>query len=717
MPEVSFSTSYSIILLVGALAGGVALSRFSYQTTSPPIAPRRKQLLIALRSLGLFSLFLLIGEPLLSLLYRSTQLPVTVVLIDDSRSMTIADKTGKRSDNLFKALSSGPLQQLSREGEVRFAAFGDRVRGIESAGPDSLRFSGDETDIAEALEYVRELSHTANVRGIVLLSDGNATTGGNPVFDEERLSIPIFSVAFGDTADQTDVLVRKVITNAVVYKGTRVPVNVQIKSIGARQERVEVTLRRGTEILDRKSVTLEPGTHETPVSLSYVPGENGAQRYTVTVTPLPNELTERNNRSSFSVKVLENRMKVLILGGAPSPDIAFVHRSLDADSTVEVTTIIERGDGTHYGPTPTASLLEAQECLILAGFPTASSPPDLVNLVLEVGSKGPGILVLPSRTIDQAKLSLLQPILPFTIRERSPVEQQAFLHPRNIPNDLLLKLPDQISSDAWSQLPPLFTLQASMRAKPESDVHAVKRFRTILTEEPLLISRNVNRRKAVALLGYGLWQWKMLPDPGMEGLLDHWLNTTVRWLTTRDEDRRIRISTSKETFTADEPVEFSGQIYDETLRPIDDAQITLTVKSRTQRDDLTMTSLGNGQYDARTRPLPEGEYTFEGVVRRNGAESGRAAGSFSVGESNAEFLETRANALLLRQLSARSGGRFYYPDNLGSLAGDIRSLPDFQSTEVLRSADLPFWTNPWSLFAVVFLFSLEWFFRKQSGML
>jgi hypothetical protein len=717
MPEVTFSTSTSIILLSAALVGGVALSRFSYRATNPPIAPRRKQLLVALRSLGLFSLFLLIGDPLVSLLYRSEQPPVIAVLIDDSRSMTIADKTGKRSDNLFGVLASTPLQELSREGEVRFVAFGEHARDVASIGSDSLRFSSDQTDITEALRYAKGLSSSSNVRGILLLSDGNITAGGNPVFDEERLSIPVFSVILGDTADQTDILVRKVVTNAVVYKGTRVPVHVQIKSSGAQRERVEVSLRRESEILDRKSIILEPGVHEVPVSLMYVPSETGSQRYTVTVSPLPNELTERNNRFSFSVKVLENKMKVLILGGAPSPDIAFIRRSLDADSTVEMTAIIERGDGTYYGPTPSASLLESQECLILAGFPTSSSSPDLVNLVLEAGSKGTGILFLSSRAIDHTRLSSLLPILPFTIRDPSQVEQEAFLHPRPRSNDLLLKLPEHSSRDAWSQLPPLFTLQASLRAKPESDVHAVKRFRTILTEEPFLISRNVNRRKSVALLGYGVWQWKMLSDPALEGLLDHWLNTAVRWLTTREEDRRIRITPAKETFTADEPVEFSGQIYDETMRPVDDAQITLTVKNRAQRDDLTMTSLGNGQYDAQSRPLPEGEYAFEGTVRRDGAETGRVAGSFSVGESNAEFLETRANALLLRQLSARSGGRFYSPDNLQSLASDIRSLPGFQSTEIMRSADLPLWTNPWVLVSVVLLFSLEWLLRKQSGML
>jgi hypothetical protein len=715
MPEISFSTSTSFILLSAALVAGVALSRFSYRATNPPLAPRRRQFLVALRSLGLFFLFLLIGDPLVSLLYRSEQPPVLAVLIDDSRSMTIADKTGKRSGRLFGVLDSTPLQELSREGEVRFVAFGEQARDLVSIGPDSLRFLGDQTDITEALRYARGSS--SNVRGILLLSDGNITAGGNPVFDEERLAIPVFSVILGDTAEQTDLLVRKVVTNAVVYKGTRVPVHVHLKSSGAQRERVEVSLRRDSEILDRKSILLEPGVHEVPVSLTYVPNETGSRRYSVAVSVISNELTEKNNRSSFSVKVLENRMKVLILGSVLSPDIAFIHRSLNADSTVEITTIIERGDGTYYGPTPSASLLAAQECLILAGFPASSSSPDLVNLVLEAGSKGPGILFLSSRAIDHTKLALLQPILPFTIRDHSQVEQQAFLHPRPLPNDLLLKLPEHSPRDAWSQLPPLFTLQSSMRAKPESEVHAVKQFRTILSEEPFLVSRNVNRRKSVALLGYGVWQWKMHSETALEGLLDHWLNTTVRWLTTRDEDRRIRVTPAKETFTADEPVEFSGQIYDETMRPVDDAQITLTIKQGAQRDDLTMTSLGNGQYDAQLRPLPEGEYTFNGVVRRDGAETGRVAGSFSVGESNAEFLETRANALLLRQLSARSGGRFYTPENLQTLASDIRSLPGFRSTEILRSAEIPLWSNPWILVSVIVLFSLEWLLRKQSGLL
>ena len=89
MPELSLSTSYSIVvLLVSAVAAG-ALSFFSYRTTVPPVSPRRRVILMTLRGAGLFAVFFLIGTPLVSLLTHTEQPPETVVLIDNSRSMTL----------------------------------------------------------------------------------------------------------------------------------------------------------------------------------------------------------------------------------------------------------------------------------------------------------------------------------------------------------------------------------------------------------------------------------------------------------------------------------------------------------------------------------------------------------------------------------------------------------------------------------------------------
>jgi hypothetical protein len=130
-----------------------------------------------------------------------------------------------------------------------------------------------------------------------------------------------------------------------------------------------------------------------------------------------------------------------------------------------------------------------------------------------------------------------------------------------------------------------------------------------------------------------------------------------------------------------------------------------------------MTDLGNGQYEGRLPGLDEGDYSYEAVVQREGALMGKSTGTFSVGESNVEFVETRANHTLLRQLASRSGGRFYSADNIQSLARDTRALPGYRPTEVVRSREFAIWNLTWSLALAIVLFSVEWFIRKARGML
>ncbi|HEX9614812.1 MAG TPA: carboxypeptidase-like regulatory domain-containing protein, partial [Bacteroidota bacterium] len=243
------------------------------------------------------------------------------------------------------------------------------------------------------------------------------------------------------------------------------------------------------------------------------------------------------------------------------------------------------------------------------------------------------------------------------------------------------------------------------------------RIRTAVTDEPMLLSRNVSGKKSIAFLGYGLWRWTMLADPSAAGILDAWMNTCMRWLSTRDDDRRIRISPVKEVFTGGEQVEFSGQVYDETLQPVEGAQVSVTVKSGRHIAGFTMKDLGNGQYDGQLQGLEEGDYTYEATVQKDGSLIGRVNGSLSVGESNAEFLETKANHLLLRQLATRTGGRFYSKEDLDEVSRDVGSLPGHRSIEVVRTTEFALWNLPASLLVVVLLFSLEWFLRKAKGML
>ncbi len=720
MTDLHLSISFSaVVLLLLALAAAL-ISWFIYRVTVPPVSRTVRILLTVLRGSALFLLVVFIGEPLLSLLHRTVDPPTTVLLIDDSRSMTIKDHAGDRRSLVASVLGSQVFKTLSSIGAVQHATFSTSTHFYQSFSNDSLRFTGDGTDIASSLRRVKEYSASANVQAVVLLSDGAVTVGSSPEYEAQEVGLPVFTVGIGDTSEQRDLLVRNVMTNAITYVGSTVPVNVSLKSSGYNGEKVEVTLRDESGILDRKAVTLGSGTREYGIPLSMTPKSEGVQKFTVDVTRLPDELTHENNRQSFFTKVLKSKMRVLLVAGAPSTDVAFIRRALESDKNIEVTSFIERGQGQFYEGPLSASVLKDAECLVLIGYPGPQSSTATLSALADAANIGKPVFFMLSRGVDYPKLRLLEPQLPFSIQGGNPDEYQAFfIVPDAQKNNAILKAGGADPTDLFSKLAPVFKVQMGFRAKPEAELLATTRIQNVTTNEPFLLSRNVNRKKSLALLGYGVWRWKMLTEniPSSETLLEEFMSNAVRWLTTREDDRLVRVQPTRQSFGGQDPIEFAGQVYSETYQPVDDAQILVTISGGTQANEMRLSPSGSGQYEGTLESLPEGDYHFTASVRRDGKEIAGDRGTFAVGGLNLEFQETRMKKAVLEQLAIRTGGRYYSPGTVGNLATDIAALPEFKARERIQSDDIELWNRGWMLGVVVGLFSIEWFIRKRNGML
>ena len=723
MPDFHLSLSYHFVLFGAAVLAAFVLAWFVYRITVPPVSGTLRWLLTALRTLALVLLFLFIGEPLLSLLSNSTHPPVTLLLLDNSRSMTMKDKSGERDVILRNLLSSGGLGDLSSIGDTRYALFSSKTQILESFSADSLTLTGEGTDIATALQEAKKLSVSANIQAVVLVTDGNITAGNSPTYEAEELGLPVFTIGIGDTSEQRDLLIRKVLTNSISYVGNTVPVQVTVKSSGFGGERVEVILRDAETVLDRKIITLQSGTREYLVPLSMTLQSEGTHKLTVDVSRLNDELTYENNRHSFFTKILKSKMRVVLLAGGPSPDVAFVRRALEIDPNVEVHSFIEKGGGQFYEGAFSSSSLQEAECLVLIGFPSTQSPVSALALVEEAANKNIPIFFLSAPTLDMSKLRTLEPHLPFYVQRVSTDEFQAFVTvPEAQRNNALLSVSPAGTIDAWGGLAPVFKQQGSFRAKPEAEILATTRIQNFATDEPFLLNRNVNRKKSLAILGYGIWRWPMLTNnntTGSDKLLEAFLSNAVRWLTTRDDDRRVRVQTVRETFGGREPIEFSAQVYDENYRPVDNAEVVVHIQrpNSTEQNELTLSPVGNGQYEGALDFLDEGDYRFTATARSNSTVSGEDNGTFSVGGLNVEFQETRMNKELLQQIAVRTGGTYHHPNSVTTLAPEIAALPSFTPHEVVRSEDIELWNRSWMLGLVVGFFSVEWFVRKRNGML
>jgi hypothetical protein len=412
---------------------------------------------------------------------------------------------------------------------------------------------------------------------------------------------------------------------------------------------------------------------------------------------------------------------VALIAGSPSQDEAFIRRAMGSDKNIEIIPFIEQNDGRFYENTLNAEALKAVDCVVLVGFPTGHSNPRSLQTILDAADIQKPFLILLSRTIDFDRLHTLDPLLPFSIENAAPGELQVFAAiPEAQQNNPILKISNTINTvELWSKLPPVFRQQGNFRSKVESEVLATIRLQSMPLTDPFIVTRNVNKKKSLAVLGYGLWRWSMLSDAGngTDQMLEHFIGNAIRWLTTQEDSRRIRVQSSKHIYTTQEAVEFTAQVYNDNFEPQDDTQVEVRVQNGSETSLIVLNALGSGQYQGAFESLREGEYKFTATVTANGAAIGADQGTFSVGGLNAEFLETRLNKPLLQQIAAQTGGQYYDADNFGSLAHDVTTMPNFNPRDVSKSAEIEIWNSRWMLALVIFIFSLEWFIRKRNGML
>lgn len=731
--SLSFHIPWYVFLLAAIVLA--ALTIFIYRYTVPPVSSGKRILLTALRSLALILLLFAIIEPLFRYSYSSNVPPSVAVLVDNSLSMTLTDAAGNREAKLRSLLLSSSLKNLSSTVNLRFYTFSPSLHPLNEISNDSLRLTGTTTDIASALGNLRELS-LPHLQAILLLSDGDYNDGANPLYEAERSPVPLFTVGIGDSSEQKDIAIEKVLTNSIAYVQSSVPADATIRVSGFGNERTMATLMEDGKQIAQQLLSFGnsngSGTAEYTVHFSFAPQAPGVKKYTLRVAPLPGEVTEKNNTRSFFVKVLKNKMQATVIASAPSADVSAVMQELHADSNIESQLFLQQVNGELRNLSSAknfSSVLSTTECLILVGMPSSATTATTIQEIRNaVNRHSLPVFFLTNRTIDVQKLSQWESFMPFTVNRNIPPpsqqnEQQVFpaIPPQVESHVLVLAGNGNDESDVWSKLPPIFSSFGTFGAKPEALVLATMKIQGVALSNPLIISRNVLQMKSFAVLGYGIWRWKLLAgaSPETEKFFDNWFPAVIRWLVTREDNKRVQVVPSKEIFSQGEPIDFLGQVYNESYQPIENADLRVTIKTRAGNNqyETALHSLGGGRYEGELEMLPEGEYSYTATAFGNGAEIGKDEGRFSVGEQSLEFSDTKMNKPLLEQLASVSGGAYADASHFDQLLHNLQSRPTMKPEAQTTTSEFELWNKPWLLSLIVLLFGIEWFVRKRSGML
>ena len=692
---INFGLAIWPLLLLCAIAAG--LTWITYRRSTPRLRGFYAWLLPTLRFVALLLLLGLLFEPILRRVVRNTTEPVLGVLIDESQSMSLHP----------------PVNELPTiDGELQFFGFGNSVRPLESL--QAARDTAPRTDIGQALRTLLLSQADSPINSALLLSDGRFNTGSNPLYTAEDFGMPVHTVAIGDTAEQVDVRIVQILTNDIAYVGQDVPVEVIIFSEGFGATSATAQLYGKDSLITSMSVNLGPG--ETRVTFTHSPNEEGLQTFTAQISVPENEDSVVNNRSSFTTRVLQRTQQILLVAAAPHPDVATISSILKRGDGRNVRTFVQRSPGNFYeGPLTVPA--DSCDLVVLVGYPGNDADLEDLAVIRQLAQDGmPLLFVLSNQTsLDILRQSLADVLPAMPQQTRMPFDEASFT-----PTLSGLKHPVlNLEHAGWTALPPLMFGTGRWSTSAGAEVLGLASVRGVELDEPLLVVSNQDNRRSAMLLGSGTWRWLNLSDDSQTNarIWPQLLENMVQWLTAPENNQRVRVTPTASTFDGSESVKITGQVYDESLRPVSDAELTLDLVADDLREyPYTLQNEGGGRYSLTLESLPEGVYEYRAHAMRLGESLGSDQGSFSVAPLGLEYRQMHTDAALLRQIALRSGGRYFTPATLEDLPDVLAADSSFAPMVTSDTTERELWRWPAMAMLILVLLSAEWILRKRNGL-
>ena len=293
----------------------------------------RARLLVAARVLLLLLIVFCLARPMLILRAVVPQESFVGVLIDDSRSMTIADAPdvarGAAALRLLDPEGGDLLGALGQRFKVRLFSFADDLQRVSA--PTELRFQGGASHLGDAIERGADELAAVPLAGLVVLTDG-ADNSGEPLDDSilelKSRGVPIYPIGVGRERFDRDVQVSRVEAPRRVLRGSSLMVEVTLEQTGYAGEVVDLEVMDDGRIVSSEKVRF-PATGEAVVArVSFKADQAGARQFQFRTAPQRGEAVAENNQRGALIQVDDRVEKVLYFEGEPRFELKFLRRAV-----------------------------------------------------------------------------------------------------------------------------------------------------------------------------------------------------------------------------------------------------------------------------------------------------------------------------------------------------------------------------------------------------
>ena len=728
--------SYVAALLVGL---GVGLAILAYRSGRG--RTRDRVALAAIRFAILTIILVCLFRPLLVVRAASPQQNFLGVLIDDSRSMQIADVDGQPRANYVKAEfgsnTRGLLQSLSNRFTVRTFRFSNAA--TRTTQESDLTFNGSQSRLGAALSGVRQELAGLPVAGLVMVTDGADTADaalGEALLALKAESLPVFTVGVGQETLSKDIQVGRVATPKTALKGTTLMVDVVLSQSGFDGQKVTLDVEDEGTLVSTQEISLPAAGTPASVPVRFTVNEAGPRVLRFRVSPQAGELVTENNAREALIDVRDRKEKILYFEGEPRFEYKFIRRAIPEDDNVIITSLIRTADNKYMrqgvdGPEElvagfpkTREELFSYRAMIIGSLEAAALTGDQLRMIAEfVDRRGGGLLMLggPRSFAEGGYVgTAVADVLPVVL-DRGNVQPKGTVSRMNAKPTRAglatavtqLAATEAASTEKWNSLPVITTVNRITAVKPGATV--------LLTgtdenraERPLLAYQRYGRGKSFAFLPQDSWMWQMHATIAVDDLThENFWRQLLRWLVEGVPDQ-VEPSFTSERVEPGEAAQLIANVVDPSFVELNDASVMVTVTGPGSTViDVPMAWDGEqpGEYSAAIPTKAQGWYEARLEATRGGKSVGSAVTHFRVAPGDAEYFDATMHAGTLRRISEETGGRFYEADNTASLADDLR----YTGRGVTTVEEHDLWHMPIVLMLLVGLLCAEWGYRRAVG--
>jgi len=283
-----------------------------------------------LRFIAVSALAFFLLEPLIKNAFIETEKPIVVIAQDNSESLVVKGDTSFYKSELpakLRTLSA----ELAEDFEVTEFTFGTYVKdGL------TIDYTEKQTNFTGLFDEIYARYSNRNLGAIIIGSDGIFTKGSNPLYGQNKLKAPIYTIAQGDTTKFRDVLIQEVAHNKLAYLGNKFPLEIVVAANELKGKNTTVKVTKNGNVVFNKTLSIRSTDFEEIVPVILEANSPGLQKYSVSVTSIPGEVTTKNNYKEIYIDVLDNRQKIALLGATPHPDLGALKRIINSNENYEV---------------------------------------------------------------------------------------------------------------------------------------------------------------------------------------------------------------------------------------------------------------------------------------------------------------------------------------------------------------------------------------------